>query len=68
LPGVASWPAEFAVPWQDWLGGPVPLGFPVPAYAGAVAPMMRTLPRQLAAKNLRIMITRSGARRCAPIP
>jgi hypothetical protein len=38
LPGVASWPAELAVSWQDWLGGPVPLGFPGPAYAGAAAP------------------------------
>jgi len=31
LPGVVSWPAEFAVFWQVWLGGPVPLGFPPPA-------------------------------------
>ena len=30
-PGVDSWPVEFAVFWQVWLGSPVPLGFPPPA-------------------------------------
>jgi hypothetical protein len=66
-PGVESWPAEFAVFWQVWLGGPVPLGLPPPAYAGAAAPLMAMPARQLAAKILRIMITfLSGARCGAP--
>jgi hypothetical protein len=64
LPGVANWPEEFAVAWQDWLGGPVPLGlgFPPPAYAGAAAAPAMTMPaRQLVAKSVRIMTTfRSG--------
>jgi hypothetical protein len=54
LPGVESWPAEFAVFWQVLPGGP--------AYAGAAAAPAMTMPaRQLAAKSVRIMITfRSG--------
>jgi hypothetical protein len=53
-PGVESWPAEFAVFWQVFPGGP--------AYAGAAAAPVMTMPaRQLVAKSVRIMITvRSG--------
>jgi hypothetical protein len=61
-PGVV--PPAASLFWQDWLGGPVPLGFPPPAYAiGAAAPVTMTPARQLAAKSLCIMIAlRSGAR------
>jgi hypothetical protein len=62
-PGVESWPAEFAVFWQVLPGGP--------AYAGAAAAPVMTMPaRQLAAKSVRIMITfRFRARATAhPIP
>jgi hypothetical protein len=61
-PGVE--PPAASLSWQDWLGGPVPLGFPPPAYAiGAAAPVTMMPARQLAAKRLCIMIAfRSGAR------
>jgi hypothetical protein len=50
LPGVESWPEEFRVFWQVLPGGP--------AYAGAAAAPVMTMPaRQLAAKSVRIMIT-----------
>jgi hypothetical protein len=57
-------PPAASLSWQDWLGGPVPLGFPPPAYAiGAAAPVTMMPARQLAAKSLCIMIAfRSGAR------
>jgi hypothetical protein len=62
-PGVV--PPAASLFWQDWLGGPVPLGFPPPAYAiGAAAPVTMMPARQLAAKSLWIMIAfHSGARR-----
>jgi hypothetical protein len=62
-PGVV--PPAASLSWQDWLGGPVPLGLPPPAYAiGAAAPLTMIPARQLAAKSLCIMIAfRSGARR-----
>jgi hypothetical protein len=61
-PGVE--PPAASLSWQDWLGGPVPLGFPPPAYAiGAAAPVTMMPARQLAAKRLCIMIAFcSGAR------
>jgi hypothetical protein len=61
-PGVV--PPAASLSWQDWLGGPVPLGLPPPAYAiGAAAPVTMMPARQLAAKSLCIMIAfRSGTR------
>ena len=59
-PGVE--PPAASLSWQDWLGGPVPLGLPPPAFAtGAAAPTTTMPATQLAAKILSIMIAiRSG--------
>jgi hypothetical protein len=67
---LAELPGRAEVVVQSWLGGPVPLGFPPPAYAvGAAALVMMMPARQLAAKILCIMITfLSGARLAHPIP